>query len=386
VTGRAASREPRGELLGVGRAFVDGHLVDGDVAMSDGLIVAVGLPGPDDGIAAPGLVDLQVNGYAGIDVLTASVDELVEMGRALELDGVFGYQPTIISSEPARSLAAAARIAEAADRISRQNPGGPRSGGAEIIGIHIEGPFLSPRRAGTHPPERLLAPDPGLLASLVAAGPVRMLTLAPELDGALEMIRWAVGHGIVVALGHTACDATGARAGVGAGARAVTHLYNGMEPMSARACGLAGVALDEPDLAVGLIADGVHVVPEMLRLAFRAAPGRCFLVSDAIAPSGGTGSRMAIGEVEVTVVDGVARRADLTIAGSVAPLKRGLAHLAEIGISPEVAVAAATECPARLVGRRDLGTLAVGRPADVVVLDDSLRLQRVFRAGRELPV
>ena len=361
--------------LGVAAAYIDGGLVRGDVAVSDGQIVAVGLAGRGSGVAIPGLVDAQVNGYAGVDILGADCGALEEMGEALLRDGVAAYAATLISSSEDALVAALERIAAITHRPGRA---------AAIVGVHLEGPFLSSERPGTHPVEYLRSPDPRLLERLLAAGPVRVVTLAPELPGALELIEICRRRAIVVSLGHSQANAAEAAAGFAAGAGAVTHLFNAMEPMSARAPGLTGAALATAGVAVQLIADGVHVSNELIRVAFAAAAGRCSLVSDAIAGAALGDGDYRLGTVDVAVSGGVARRGDGTLAGAVAPLADGLARLGRLGIQPAEAIAAVTERPARLLGRSEFGRLSLGGRADLLVLDESLVLTRVLAGGREL--
>ncbi|MDA8032889.1 MAG: amidohydrolase family protein, partial [Actinomycetota bacterium] len=369
----AQRRDGGARRLGVGAALVGGRLVTGDVSVEDGAIRAVGLAGSGDRVAVAGLVDLQVNGYAGIDALSASEDELAAMGAALARDGVLAYQPTLITSDPAVLRAATARIGALARRAA---------GPARILGVHLEGPFLSPGRAGTHPVAALRSPDGALAAGLVAAGPVTMVTLAPELPGGLELVASLVARGVRVALGHSAASAEVARLAADAGASAVTHLFNAMSPVTARAPGLVAAALVDRRLAVQVIADGVHVADDNLRLAFAAAPGRCSIVTDATSLARAVASARTLGEVTIAPDGGVARRADGTIAGGTTPLVAALRHLVEIGVGLEDALAAATERPARLLGRDDVGRLRLGAPADVVVLDGDLRLAQVLAAGR----
>ncbi|HEY5010539.1 MAG TPA: N-acetylmuramic acid 6-phosphate etherase, partial [Acidimicrobiales bacterium] len=244
--------------LGVAAAFVGGSVIDGDVAIHDGEIVAVGLSHPGSGIAIPGLVDAQVNGYAGVDLLNAEVDEILEMGRALERDGVVAYQPTLITSEFDQTRQAAERL-----RAARET----RIDGAFILPVHLEGPFLSPERAGTHPLSLLRAPDLELLGRLLDLPDVGFITIAPELPGALDLIAECRRRGVSVSLGHSAANAVEAERGFAAGATTVTHLYNAMEPMSARSAGLAGAALTRSDVTIQFIADGLHVEDAMMRLA-----------------------------------------------------------------------------------------------------------------------
>jgi N-acetylmuramic acid 6-phosphate etherase len=302
--GRVGSKWKR---LGVGAAYVDGVLMGGDVAIDDGVVAAVGLPGSGPAIAVPGLVDLQVNGYAGVDAAHGSVDELEAMGLALARDGVLAYQPTLITGDPVLVGAALARIGEVADRASGD--------GALVVGAHLEGPFLSPQRPGTHPVEWLRAPDGALLRRLLATGPVTMVTIAPELPGAIELIEELCRRGVVVSLGHSAATADQVSVAVGAGASVVTHLFNGMLSVSSRSPGLAGTALSDTRVRLQLIADGVHVADELVRLAFAAAPGRCSLVTDATSLAGRGEGQLMLGAVPITLEGGVARRPDGTIAG-----------------------------------------------------------------------
>jgi N-acetylglucosamine-6-phosphate deacetylase len=361
--------------LGVGAAFVDGALVAGDVAIDDGVVVAVGLPGTGPAIAVPGLVDLQVNGYAGVDAAHGSMDELEAMGVALARDGVLAYQPTLISGDPELTCAAAARIAQLASRAS---------GGARILGVHLEGPFLSPRCPGAHPLEWLRAPDGALLRRLLGAGPVTMMTLAPELPGAAQLVEELCRNGVVVSLGHSAATAQEAAAGVGAGASIVTHLFNAMAPLSSRSPGLAGLALSDTRLRLQLIADGAHVADELVRLAFAAAPGRCSIVTDATSLAGCGGGQLVLGDVPITLEGGVARRPDGTIAGGASTLLHGLRRLCALSLGLPEALGAVTEGPARALGRTDIGHLRQGGPANLVVLDDRLELKEVLVNGQPI--
>ena len=220
--------------LGVAAAIVDGALVRGDVEVADGVVATVGLDRGGRGLAIPGIVDLQVNGYAGVDVLRAEPGELLELGRALARDGVLAYQPTLISAPPETLRDALSTIGQAAAL------GGP----ATIVGAHLEGPFLSPARHGAHPPQWLRGPDVDLLASFLLSGcAVTTLTIAPELDGADEVIDAAVSKGLLVSVGHTDATSVQAAAAFDLGARSVTHLFNAMRPFGHRDPGTVGAAL-----------------------------------------------------------------------------------------------------------------------------------------------
>ncbi len=368
--------------LGVVAAFVDGRLVDGDVTIRGGEIEAIGVVGSGPrgsqlrGVAIPGLLDAQVNGYAGVDVLAADHEQLKALGAALRRDGVSAYQPTLITAPEDEVIGALRRIASLPEASDDE---------AAIVGVHLEGPFLSPERPGAHPVEHLRSPDVGLLRRLLDAGPVSMVTLAPELPGALELIELCTARGVVVSLGHSEADAEDVERALAAGAAAVTHLFNAMAPLSARSPGLAGAALASENCAIQLIADGVHVAGDLVRLAFTAAPGRCSLVSDAIAAASLGDGSYRLGPIEVEVRDGVARRSDGTLAGGVTPLATGLAWLHRLGVGPADAIAAVTARPTGLLlGRERSVGLQVGDPADLVVLDDEYRIRAVLSRGGEL--
>jgi N-acetylglucosamine-6-phosphate deacetylase len=378
VGGSPARSHVRGwTRLGVASAFVNGQLVDGDVAIQDGEIAAVGLSGPGQGIAIAGLIDAQVNGSYGVDLLHASVDEILDMSASLLRDGVIAFQPTLITSDIDQVRRARENLREARGRSHD---------GATVLRVHLEGPFLSPERAGTHPVRYLRSPNDELLRTLLEGEDVAMITIAPELPGALELIQHCAARGVVVSLGHSAASASEARAGFDAGATAVTHLFNAMDPLSARAPGLAGEALVNDTVTVQLIGDHVHVADEMMRMAFRSAPGRCLIVSDAIAAAGVSDTVAQLGNVTVTIVDGVARRSDGTIAGSIAKLRDGLVRLGQLGLSANEAISAALFRPARMLGVSGRSTLSPGTPANFFIVNEELGLERRVTPSGEIDV
>jgi N-acetylglucosamine-6-phosphate deacetylase len=355
--------------LGVEAALVDGALVPGDVDVADGVVSAYGLAGLNGrGVAVPGFVDLQVNGFVGVDLMGADADGYARAGEAMLETGVTAYLPTFISAPEADLLAALRAVP-----VRALSP--------RILGVHLEGPFLSKKRLGIHPPSARRDPDPAFLERLLAAGPVRLVTLAPELPGAAELIDLLLLRGVAVSAGHT--DATAEQAGEAfeRGVRSVTHLFNAMRPFGHRDPGLAGAALADGAVVVQLIADGVHLAPDTVALSWKAAAGRLALVSDAIAAAGMGDGDWRLGTVEVAVRDGVARRPGGTLAGSVEPLIRGVRSLVELGVQLPAAIDAASRVPADLIGRADLGRIAPGARADLVVLDDRLEVQRVLLGG-----
>jgi N-acetylglucosamine-6-phosphate deacetylase len=358
--------------LGVEAALVGGRLVPGDVEVRDGRISRHGLRrGNGRGIASPGFVDLQVNGFGGVDFASADRGSYDRAGEALLETGVTAYLPTLITA-PEEALVEALRTVPRSAR-------GPR-----ILGVHVEGPFLAAARMGTHLLEGRRDPDPELLERLLGAGPVRLVTLAPELPGALELIDLLGAHGVAVSCGHTDATAEEAEAAFDRGARSVTHLFNAMRPFRHRDPGIAGAALVRDDVVVQLILDGHHVAPETAQLIWRAAAGRVALVTDAMAGAGQGDGRYRIGDVEVEVRGGSARSAEDVLAGSVLTMLDAVRNLHALGVPLAEALDAATAVPARVVGERDAGILERGAPADVVVLDDNLEIVRVLVGGEEL--
>ena len=348
--------------LGVEAALVDGHLLRGDVEVADGAVAACGLAGGGRGIAVPGFVDLQVNGFGGVDFLDTDREGYRRAGDALLETGVTAFLPTLITSPEAQLLAAMAEVPA--------NGARPR-----VLGVHLEGPFLSPERLGTHIAAARRDPDLALLARLLDGGPVRLMTLAPELPGAGELIDVLQARGVVVSLGHTDATAAEANAAFDRGVATVTHLFNAMRPLQHRDPGIVGAALARDDVIVQVIVDGIHLARETVQVVWRAAGGRVALVTDAVAGS--------LGELELEVGD-VARNEDGVLAGSVLTMLEAVRNLHAIGVPLEDAVGAATAVPARILGDATLGRIAPGLPADLVVLDDALEIERVLVAGETL--
>jgi N-acetylglucosamine-6-phosphate deacetylase len=359
--------------LGVEAALVRGRLVPGDVEIEDGLVAGYGLApanGVGRGIAIPGFLDLQVNGFAGVDLLDADAAGYRRAGEALLETGVTAYLPTFITAPEEQVLAALAGV--------------PVDGpGPRILGVHLEGPFLAPTRLGTHPARYRQDPDLNLLSRLIGAGPVRLMTLAPELEGAGELIELLAARGVTVSCGHSDATAAEARAAFDQGVRTVTHLFNAMRPLRHRDPGLVGAALAREDVVVQIILDGVHLAREAAQVVWRAAAGRVALVTDAIAgaATAGADGASALGGFEVAIREGVAIGPDGVLAGSLLTMIEAVRNLHELGASFEESVAAATAVPARVLGLADVGVLDAGLPADLVVLDDNLSIGRVLIAG-----
>jgi N-acetylglucosamine-6-phosphate deacetylase len=362
--------------LGVAAALVDRQLIEGDVTIVDAAVAAVGVrPAGRGGTAVPGFVDVHINGVAGVDFLTADVAGYRDAAAALARSGVVAFQPTFVSSPVdayAEPLAAASEAAAA-----------PDAGRPLVTGVHLEGPFLSPHWPGAHDPSHLRLPDPRLVERLIAAGPVRMMTLAPELAGGLELVERLAGAGLAVSCGHTHADVPTANAAFDRGARAITHLYNAHRRWHPRDPGVGGVALVRPDVTVQAIVDGVHLAAEAAYAAFLASGPRFCLVTDAIEAAMLDPGEYALGGRPVHVRDGAVRLPDGTLAGSVLTMDEAVRNLVASGASLAAAVHAASAAPARLLGRYDLGILRPGAPAHVAVLDDDLRPLRTLVGGVE---
>ncbi len=373
-----------GRTLGVSAALVDGDLLPGDVRIDGDAVTEVGLPpAPGGRIAVPGLVDLQVNGFAGVDLMAAEVEEMRALAEALPRHGVTAFVPTLITAAAVDTDRALDRLGVAYGASYEGSFAGSfgGAGAARYLGVHLEGPYLSPHRLGTHPPEHRRDPDPAELAAWRLRGDVVAVTLAPELPGALDLVKSLAADGVLVSVGHS--DATAYEAGLAfeAGARTVTHLFNGMSPMHHREPGVPGAALARKDVVVQLVLDGHHLAPEVVRVAWAAARGRVVLVTDATAAAGRPDGRYVLAGVSLDVTDGAVRNSDGSLAGSALTLPVAVANAVALGIDTVDALRAVTSAPAALMGRDDIGVLRPGARADVVVLGEDLTLEQTFVSG-----
>jgi N-acetylglucosamine-6-phosphate deacetylase len=366
-----------------GMVHADTDQTERDVVVEGDRIMAVQAEQANDATAfvdatgcsvLPGFVDLQVNGAVGVD-LTTQPDRIGEVAAFLVECGVTSFMPTVISSSATDVAAAIAALRRwAAETTSA----------ARSLGVHLEGPFLNPVRAGAHPLHHLRSPSLAEAHEWGINSGVAMVTLAPELPGALPVIEQLAANGISVCAGHTTANADELNAAIDAGVRGVTHLFNAMGPMSARAPGPGAATLANSTLIAGLIVDGLHVDPTMVRVAWRAlGADRIALVSDAVSALGLPHGAYSIGDTQVLVDGTGVHTAEGVLAGSVLRFDQAVRNLMEFtGCGLAEASICASATPARLAQRRDIGRLAPGYAADVVVLDENHQVVVTVVAGR----
>ncbi|MGD0902747.1 MAG: N-acetylglucosamine-6-phosphate deacetylase [Terracidiphilus sp.] len=330
---------------------------------------------------APAFFDVHIHGAAGHDAMEATPEALAAMGSFLAARGTGSFLAATVTAPVDATLRALSGLAKLAARS-------PEQAQARLLGIHLEGPFLSHARRGVHPPESLLAPDLALFDRLfeAAEGRIRLMTLAPELPGAVELTAHATARGVRVSLGHSDATAAQTRAAIAAGAVSATHTFNAMRPLDHREPGILGVALTADALYAELICDGIHTAPELVKLWWRAkGPRRAILVTDAISATGMPDGEYQLGGLSVQVANGRATAGGV-LAGSVLTLDRALANfIAFTGAPLEEALRLLTANPAAMTGLGDqAGALAVGQPANLVAVDPSGRLVASIRNGRSI--
>ena len=368
---------------------------------ADGLIASIepGEPTADDTTLAPAFFDIHVHGAAGHDAMEGSPEALSSIGRFLATKGVAYFLATTVTAPIDRTLRALEGIADAIDAANEAANSGAAGQNeaptAQPVGIHIEGPFLSHAKRGVHPPAELQPPSIPLFERMqqAARGHIRLLTIAPEIPGALDLIAHATQYGTRVSLGHSDATAAQTRAAIAAGATSATHTFNAMRRLDHREPGIAGVVLDTHSLYAELICDGVHVAPEFVRLWLRSkGEERAILVTDGISATGMPDANYLLGELEVTVKNGrCLLTSDLakgteTLAGSVLTMDRAVANLRRFtGATLATAVNLSSRNPARMLGLDNLGEIAVGRPANFNLYSAAGELRQTILRGRVLP-
>ena len=369
-------------LLAGGRLVTAEAVLDpGWVLVRDGRVVQFGQGAPPGAaevdlggyVVVPGFVDMHVHGGGGGGFSGADLDGVARAVRFARSSGTTTTMASLVTAAPEVLEREVAALRDLVDD-------------GELAGLHLEGPWLSAARCGAHDPGLLRPPDRGEVERLlrVGGGGVRMVTLAPELDGALDAVRQLVGSGVVVAVGHTEAPYATTRAAVEAGASVGTHLYNAMRPASAREPGPALALLEDPRVTIELVGDGVHLHPALLAYTIATVgPRRVALITDAMAAAGMGDGRYQLGALTVEVRDGRARLPGTdTIAGSTATMAGMFRALVqESGLTLPTVVALTSATPAAALGLTEVGSLAPGRWADLVVLDAGLEVAGVLRRG-----
>jgi N-acetylglucosamine-6-phosphate deacetylase len=337
-----------------------------------------------DATLAPAFIDLHIHGGAGFDVMQADAAALPAIEGFLALHGVGSYFPTTVTAPVDATCAALDRLASAIESAASLGAGNYQR--SRPLGIHLEGPFISHVRRGVHTPADLLAPTLAMFDRFWQAsrGQIRIMTIAPELEGAMEVIAEAVRRGVCVSMGHSDADYHSARNAVDAGARHATHTFNAMRPLSHRDPGIAGEVLTDPRVSAEIIADGIHVDPAVVSLFLRCkGPDSAVLVTDAISATGMPDGTYRLGSLSVEVKQGKCLSSEGRLAGSVLTLDRAVRNLMEFtGCDLQQAVQAATANPARTLRLERKGTLTPGSDADVVVLSPTGEVRQTMIAGR----
>jgi len=359
---------------------------------ADGMIASIeaGEPDGSEATLTAAFFDIHVHGAAGHDVMEGSAEALGRVGGFLATKGVAHYLATTVTAPVERTLSALDGIAHAIEAAARNAAGETAS--AKPVGIHLEGPFISHAKRGVHPPADIQPPSVELFERMqqAARGHIKLMTIAPETPGALELIRHATGTGVRVSLGHSDATAAETRAGIVAGATSATHTFNAMRRLDHREPGIAGVVLDSEETYAELICDGIHIAPEFVRMWLRAkGEERAILVTDGISATGMPDGKYMLGEFAVTVRDGrcllasdLARDIE-TLAGSVLTMDRAVANLRRFtGARLTTAVRLASRNPARMLGMDTLGAIAVGHPANFNVYSADGILQETILRGR----
>jgi N-acetylglucosamine-6-phosphate deacetylase len=331
----------------------------------------------------PGFIDAHIHGAAGYDVMDSSAAALGAITAGVAARGTTSLVATTVTASEEATSRAVEAVAGWMDRAASERGG--RKPSAEILGVHFEGPFISRARRGVHPQEWIVAPSVPLFRCLLAAarGRACILTLAPELPGAAELIAEALRAGLVVSLGHTDASYAEAMAAISQGAKHAAHVFNAMRPFAHRETGVLGAILTSAGVTAELIADGVHVDDAAIRVLLAAkGPQGMILVSDGTAATGMPDGEYRLGGCGVNVVGGVARNSEGKLAGSTLTLDRALRHMVMLGIPLREALPMLTSNPARLLGReRCKGCIAAGVDADLVLLDDQIQVAGVMTRG-----
>ena len=380
-------------LLHAGRAYTSSEeLHDVAIVIRDGVIESVGprsgvsLPAgasevqATDLIATPGFVDVHIHGAGGHDVMEGTDDALKAVAKMIASHGTTSFLATTVTANPDAICKSSEGIAK---YIALQHQAADSR--AEVLGIHFEGPFISPVRRGVHPPEWIHLPSADMLAEFIeaAGGHAQLITIAPELLGAMPCIEAARNAGLVVGMGHTDANYEQARAAIAHGVHHAIHVYNAMRPFSHRDSGVIGAVLTSPEVTAELIADGIHVEDIAMKMLLQAkGAAGVILISDGTAATGMPDGKYMLGEMEVTVSGGVCRNSEGKLAGSALTLDRSLRNIVKLGIPVGDALRMLTLNPAKLLGIEfKKGSLRAGADADILLLDSALNVTQVYTRG-----
>ena len=380
-------------LLHAGRAYTSSEeLHDAAILIRDGVIEFVGsrsgvsLPAgatevqATDLIAAPGFVDVHIHGAGGHDVMEATDDALNAVAKMIASHGTTSFLATTVTANPDAICKSSEGIAK---YVGTQHLAADSR--AEVLGIHFEGPFISPVRPGVHPLEWIHLPSADMLAKFIeaAGGHAQLITIAPELLGAMPCIEAARNAGLVVGMGHTDANYEQARAAIAHGVHHAIHVYNAMRPFSHRDSGVIGAVLTSPEVTAELIADGIHVEDIAIRMLLQAkGAAGVILISDGTAATGMPDGKYMLGEMEMTVSGGVCRNPEGKLAGSALTLDRSLRNIVKLGIPLGDALRMLTLNPAKLLGIEfKKGALRAGADADILLLDSALNVAQVYTRG-----
>lgn len=369
--------------ISAARAFIDGAITQATIEITGSKIVAVTLDiesradlsiSESDGVLVPGLIDLQINGGFGIDFQTADTGEIEIFRKKVLCTGVTGFLPTLIT-------ASHQNIMNQLEKIDAS----PKVGHSDVLGVHLEGPYIAEQARGTHDLAQIREINLSEITEIIKTKKLKMLTLAPELKNATAAIEQLVQNEVIVSLGHSQASSAQTLLAVEKGARMITHIFNAQSGVHHRDGGMASQALINPFLFLGIIADLYHLTPETIKLIFQTAGNRSVLVTDAISAMGMSDGTYQLGNQTVTVETGQPpMRADGVIAGSAVRLDECIKNVIDCAVSPELAIAAATSVPAKVLGLTDRGQIKPGLRADLALLSDSGRASKVWHLGEEV--
>ncbi len=328
-------------------------------------------------LLAPGFIDVHIHGAIGRDVMEGTPEALEAISRFLAAHGTTSFLATTVTASPIATLQAVEALGR---QVDRPLPG------ARMLGLHLEGPFINPEKRGAHSAEHIRRPSTLILEQLLArsGNRIKLITLAPEVEGGLDLIRFARSRGVVVSLGHSNATLEETMAAIDIGAGNATHLFNAMRGFGHRDPGILGAVLTTPRIWAELIADGVHVSPAAVDLCLRCrGAGRMLLISDAVSATGMPEGRYRLADAEITLSDGICRTADGTLAGSILTQDQALRNIVRwSGLPVQTVLGMLTRNPAQSLGMAaGKGTLAAGHDADMVLLDRNLQVHTTIVQG-----